>query len=213
MLQYKQIYLLARDYDTSDGGKDMITEKGTIESKVEYKIVNAATFSKYVIGWGVLFLVAVAGLVAEIVACVMGSSWYSLLVLICCCLVIASSGYLVGIYTYMIVKSRKDGKWSKAECFADGVVMSVYNANGDKIGEETVKYDKLSKHKEYNDFFALYNNAAIMYAIGKDGLSAEEQNTVRELLKLPLKEGASSPRPPVLQSASAEKTQAEEERQ
>ena len=185
----------------------MITEKGTFESKAEYKIVNFAAFSKYVIGLGVLFLIATAGLVAEIIAGVTGSSWYNLLVLICCCLVIASSGYLVGIYAYMIVKSRKEGKWSKSECFADGVVMSVYNASGDKIGEETVKYDKLSKHKEYKEFFALYNNSAIMYAIGKDGLSAEEQNTVRELLKLPLKEGNSSPRPPELQLAVKEEKQ------
>ena len=53
----------------------MITEKGTFESKAEYKIVNFAAFSKYVIGWGVLFLIATAGLVAEIIAGVTGSSW------------------------------------------------------------------------------------------------------------------------------------------
>lgn len=202
-LQKQTLMLQYRHY----GGVNMITEKGTIESKAEYKVVNTAAFSKPVIGWGVLLLIAVAGLIAEIVAGVMKSSWYSLLVLICCCLVIASSAYLVGIYVYMISKSRKEGKWNKTECFADGAVMSVYNANGDKIGEETVKYDKLSKHKEYKECFALYNNSALMYAIGKEGLSLEEQNTLRTILKLPLKDGASAQLPPKLQVSGGDENE------
>ena len=85
--------------------------------------------------------------------------------------------------------------------------MSVYNANGDKIGEETVKYDKLSKRKEYKEFFALYNNSALMYAIGKEGLSLEEQNTLRTILKLPLKDGASAQLPPKLQVSGGDENE------
>lgn len=185
----------------------MKTENGAIKSKVDYKAVNTVLYLRYVIGWGILCLIAVVGLIMEIVAAVVGSSWYSVLILVCCCLVIASSGYLVGIYIYMIVKSRQDGKWNEAECYADCVSFTVYSPSG-KVGEETVRYDKLAKHVEFKDFFALYNNIAVTYAIGKDGLSSEELNTLRTILKLPLKEGGQAPMPPARPNGGAPKAKA-----
>ena len=182
----------------------MTTDNGAIKSKAEYGKVNTVMYTRYLIGWGALFLVAVGGLIAEIVAAVLKSDWYSTLILVCCCLVIASSGYLVGIYSYMIIKSRKDGKWNEAECYADCVKFTAYSGEG-KIGEETVYYDKLVKHVEYKDFFAIYNNIAVTYAIGKDGLSDEEVNTLRAILKLRVREGGSAPMPPTLSESGKAK--------
>lgn len=128
-------------------------------------------------------------LVLEILYSALNSAAYDIFTIVCFCALSVLGAFLLGLSLFAVKKCNLSQNSCECEIYQDCMIVSLYD-KGEKISEVKSYYNNLFKSKETKNYFIAYTAKTSFYPISKDGLTPQEMNAVRKLLRLRILQGA-----------------------
>lgn len=167
----------------------MINNCGAIvsECKIDGKLY-AQVFKKNFFLVAAIIALSLIGIALEILFCGTDFEAVDIFMLVCLCVLLVLGAFLLAITLWSIKKSNSAQKSCGCEIYQDYLIASLFEKE-EKISQIKTDYGSLFKSSETKNYFLAYTGKTSFCPISKDGLTPEELNTVRKLLRLRIRQG------------------------